>query len=247
MDYNSIKRVFGEATLELKLLFMLGAGLSLIIFTAFYWCGTSAARLVYEQNRDSAQLVLQEHIMATHVGSFRAKLIGSGSAPASAQVNEVRHWIEMQEQQFGKIPGKVDFIYSYDHPGAGVPDDAVEAQICQKFVTKPVMSVMPGVRRLTEYSELIDEHQYRYFEPIRAEGKCLTSCHAPPLGSPGNHAIQEGDVMATAKVTFSMDETRKKLNHQSAILWTYAISTVFFSVLTSYVIVHYLIVKRPTP
>ena len=43
MAYNSLKRIFGETKLELKLLFLFGVGLLVIIVTAFWRYGASTA------------------------------------------------------------------------------------------------------------------------------------------------------------------------------------------------------------
>ena len=55
--------------------------------------------------------------------------------------------------------------------------------------------------------------------------------------------LQNGDVMAIAKMTIPIGETKKKLNDNLAKLWVYAIGTVFLAMLTSYAIVRYVIVK----
>ena len=262
MAYNSLKRIFGETKLELKLLFLFGVGLLVIIATAFRWYGSNTANLVKEQDRNTAQLVLQERMVATHIGAFKINLIRPGSVlPSPEQVNEERHWIDEQKKQFSKHPGTVEWIWSHDHPGAGAPRDEDEAAICQKFRSDSFKPSRPDEPRQTEFEERFDEREYRYFEPIRARGTCLTMCHASPLGGSGIDAtgsagvspaggvsspataIQPDDVMAIAKVTISVGETQEKLNTNSAILWTYAFVTVFLAMLTSYAIVRYVIVK----
>ena len=123
MAYNSLKRVFGETRLELKLLLLFGVGLLVIIATAFWRYGYNTAKLVYEQNRDTAQLVLQERLRTTHIGAVKIHLIRPGSiAPTPEQVNEERQWIEVQNKQFSIRPGgKVDWIWSHEHPNASAP------------------------------------------------------------------------------------------------------------------------------
>ena len=73
MAYNSLKRIFGETKLELKLLFLFGVGLLVIIATAFWWYGSTTAKLVYDQNRTTAALLLQENEIATHIEAFKEK------------------------------------------------------------------------------------------------------------------------------------------------------------------------------
>ena len=59
-------------------------------------------------------------------------------------------------------------------------------------------------------------------------------------GKPG---LQDGEVMGIAKVTYPIGETQRKLADNYAMLWVYAICTVFLGMLTSYAIVRYVIVK----
>ncbi len=264
MAYNSLKRIFGETRLELKLLFLFGVGLFVIIATAFWWYGKRTEGLVKEQNRNTAQLVLKERMVATHLGAFKIQLVRPGFIQASPEdVNRERLWIEWQKKQFSSNAGEVEWIWSHEHPGAGAPRDQAEAEICQKFLSDSPNPSKSDETKKTEYEELTDAHEYRYFEPIRARGTCFTAgCHTTPLGgsgidamgsvgmslaggasSPGTPTLQPDDVMAIAKVTISVDETQVKLNKNSAILWTCAIVTVFLAMLTSYAIVRYVIVK----
>ncbi len=257
MAYNSLKRIFGETKLELKLLFLFGIGLLAIIATAFWWYGSTTAKLVKEQDRNTARLVLQERMVATHIGAFKINLIRPGSyQPSPEQVNEERQWNEFQEKQFNEHGGKVDWIWSHEHPQAVAPRRPDEDAICEEFL-KPSK---PDEAKKADYK--YDEHEYRYFVPIRARSTCLANgCHTPPLGGSGIDAmgsvgvslaggvsspatqLKPDDVMAIARVTISVDETQRKLNINSAILWTYAFATVFLAMLTSYAIVRYVIVK----
>ncbi len=263
MAYNSLKRIFGETKLELKLLFLFGAGLLLVIVSAFWWYGQRTKALVFEQNRNTAQLVLKEHLLATHLGAYRTKLTNPAFLPPSPdEVNKEAQWIEWNKEKFSKHAGKVEWIWSHDHPGSGAPRDEEEAAICNEFVSNAPKSTAPDEAKKSESRELRNGHEYRYIEPIRAQGTCLTMCHAPPPGgsgidamgaagvslagpasSPGSPALQPDDVMAVAKVTIPFEETQKKLYENSAVLWACAIVTVFLVMLTCYAIVRYVIVK----
>ena len=153
----------------------------MIIATAFWWYGSSTAKLVYEQNRNTAQLMLQEHMVATHLGADKIQLTRPGSVPASPEeVNNERQWIESQKKtvQQARGEGQVDLVARASRSGA--PRDQDEAAICKKFLSDPAQPSKPDEPKTTEYKELIDEHEYRYFEPIRAQDTCLTMCHAPP-------------------------------------------------------------------
>ena len=166
------------------------------------------------------------------------------------------------EKRVQQARGEVEWIWSHDHPEAGAPATGRRRNL-PEVPQRTARSFQAGRGQDGEYQELIDEHEYRYFEPIRVKDTCLTNgCHAPPLGgsgidamgsagvslaggvsSPGTPPLQPDNVMAIAKVTISVGETQEKLNTNSAMLWTYAFVTVFLAMLTSYAIVRYVIVK----
>ena len=65
MAYNTLKRIFGETQLELKLLVLFGVGLLLVIVTAFYWYGRRTPDLVYEQAQVSGRLWVDRYMLTT--------------------------------------------------------------------------------------------------------------------------------------------------------------------------------------
>ncbi len=265
MAYNSLKRIFGETKLELKLLFLFGVGLLVIIGTAFSWYGASTAELVKEQNLNTAQLMLQEHMVATHLGADKIQSNRLSIVPVSPEDSEKeRRNIQEQKKQFSKHAGEVDWIWSQEHPntGARTPRATKRKSKSARNSAAPAQPSAPDERKKTEYEKLVDDHEYRYFEPIRARDTCLRICHAPPPGgssgidpmnpvsvtraggvSTPNTQLKPGDVIAIARVSFPVEETKTKLSTNSAILWAYAIGTVFLGVLASYAIVRYVIVK----
>src|SRR5208283_2173237 len=161
--------------------------------TAFWWYYKSTEKLVYEQNLHTAQLMLQEHMVATHLGtdkiqSNRPAFIPRPSEEAKSDWNS----IDLLKHYFSKHPGEVKWIWSHENPDAGGPDGQDEAEICKKFLSTPRSPSNPDEPKKTEseYEQRIDEHQYRYFEPIRMQGTCMANgCHTPPLGGPGIDAM----------------------------------------------------------
>ena len=66
MSYRSIKTVLGETSLERKCRFLFGASLLVLITASFWWYGTQTGKLVYEQNRNTGRLLVEEEIFKTH-------------------------------------------------------------------------------------------------------------------------------------------------------------------------------------
>ena len=190
---------------------------------------TATATLGYERNRSTAALMLQERMVTTHIAAFQ---IRHGSVrPSPEEANEEQQWNESQTKHFSKHAGKVDWIWSHGHPNETTPPRPDEDAICQKFLSDRPRPFKPDEAKTTEFKELTAEHEYRYFEPIRAKDACLTMCHAPPPAGSGIDAmtsagvsavggtsestppIKPGDVMAIARVTISVGEKPQPSTH----------------------------------
>jgi signal transduction histidine kinase len=203
-------------------------------------------------------------MVATHLGADKIQSLRPGYIPATEEeVERERQSIELQKKQFSRHAGDVKWIWSHDHPDAGGTHDPEEEEICKKFLSdspRPPVSEGPAI---SEYEERTNAREYRYFEPIRVQPSCLANgCHTPPLGGQGIDPmvpdfgvsraggasspatkLKPDDIAAIAKVSFPLKDTRLKLNKNFAILWAYAIGTVFLGMLMLYGIVRYVIVK----
>lgn len=263
MSYRLLKRVFGETKLELKLLLLFGVGLLLVIVSAFWWYGRQTAALVYEQNRNTGRLLVDQ-IVLTVSAHWRDDVPQKrlASIPPSAQdVDTERAWGDWVRKHFSKPPGKAELIWYHDRTrqGSAAPVGNAEARIREGFLKSKPPSADVGA---TEYRELIGAEDYRYFEPIRAQSSCMaTGCHGGVLGGQGigmtgesvpltgppssasSPGLSVGDVMAVARVTIPNGPTQDKLDKNWAVLWFTAILAVFLAMVTSYAIVRYVIVK----
>src|SRR3990170_3905031 len=66
MSYRSIKRVLGETSLERKCRFLFGACLLLLITASFWWYGSQTEKMVYERNRDTGKLLVDQVMYLRH-------------------------------------------------------------------------------------------------------------------------------------------------------------------------------------
>ncbi len=271
MAYNSLKRIFGETKLELKLLFLFGIGLLVIIATAFLWYGQRTASLVYEKNQDAGHLLVDTFMFTMHMREMELKKaenngpVLKGIPPLAEEERAQREketlWIKGMFNDFVTSEHKPKLIRPRKSPDEGGPEDEFERKLCEKYQTPP--SRCSEDPETVEFSERFTKGntEYEYFKPIYAQQSCVTTCHAPPLGgsgidtmgsgvpfsgepsTPGRQGWQVGDLMAITKVTIPNRSTQQKLSTNMAILWTYAIVTVFLGMLTFYAIVRYVIVK----
>src|SRR6478672_1756415 len=73
MSYRTIKRLLGETSLERKCRFLFGGALLLLITGSFYVYAMLNLRIVTDQYRDRARLLIGQDMMAMHLGIGRGK------------------------------------------------------------------------------------------------------------------------------------------------------------------------------
>ena len=266
MSYRSIKTVLGETSLERKCRFLFGASLLVLIATSFWWYGWRTEKMVNERNRDTCRLLVDQVVLTNHwkiSETDREKgNLDNKRGPIDDQYLKL---IDFMVEKLSKQHYRCDFIQPYGDAGYGKlrpPRDAFEREARERFLKNK-----PGNQADAESPEfaerpLTDEGQYEYYEPILAVNRsCIVACHAGPLGGSGLDAIgtgvaptgqvfsastpplSEGDIIAIAKVTIPTGPTQHKVYLNRAIFISTAIITVFLAMVTSYVIVRYVIVK----
>ena len=267
MSYSSLKRVFGETKLELKLVLLFAVGLMLVIVSAFWYYGRRTADMMFEQNQHTAGLMLGQDFLARHLGVRKKDNNGDVFVPVvpedtKEELKKDRELAEELRKSISEQPGKVEWLYSkVPHPVPSVPKDEsvpkAETRICESLM-KPTATGSEAETK--EFKEAWDAQEYRYFKPIRARQSCL-DCHAPALGGSGiddhgtgvsiyggpssasSPSLSADDIVAIAKVTIPYAKQQHSLDKNWALLWATAILTVFLGMLTSYAIVRYVIVK----
>jgi signal transduction histidine kinase len=253
MSYRSIKTVLGETSLERKCRLLFGASLFVLIAASFWWYGRQTAEIVTEQNcSDRARLLIDGMLMSKHCAWWEK------DNKVAARV------IEDLTRELAKQSYTVQFILPRGE-GPNGPRDAFEVAARDRFLKgRPPQAKELDIPEFAERWRP-EAKQYQYYQPIRADaGSCLGVCHAAPLGGSGLDAagtgvapsgqvysdttvpLSPGDIIAIAKVTIPTGPsglTRRQLNWNRAILISTAIITVFLAMVTSYVIVRYVIVK----
>jgi signal transduction histidine kinase len=264
MSYQVFKRVLGETSLERKCRLLFGMALLLLITASFFLYGWQTEKLVAEQSRISGRLLVDQAMLTKHWGEMKEADRRSATDPPTVspdverQMN--RQFVEEMRKKLSKLDYTVDWLRPDAKSGPGAPRDEFEMAVCNKFLKhKPDPKADPDATDFAERS--LPDAKYQYFQPVRVDDSCLWMCHAPPPGgsgvdpsgsgvafggsprSAGAPPLGEGDVFRVAKVTISNGPTQAKLNLNRAILISTAIITVFLAMVSSYVIVRYVIVK----
>jgi signal transduction histidine kinase len=265
MSYQSLKRVFGETRLELKLLLLFGVGLLTLIGCSFGWYYSRTKRLVYEQNQETGRKVVEQVMVAEHLAALtlappsRPAYITPGPEEVEKERKDTEKYVEYVRKGFSKEHEPMGLIWSYRTEDSEVPLDEEEIKIRDEFL-EARHEAPPGTAT-PEFRELRGAAEYRYYQAIRLEPSCAVTCHVPPPGGSGIDStgfgvsfagapvsanapqLSRGDLMAVAKVTIPNERTQQRLDKNWAILLATAIVTVFLAMVTSYAIVRYVVVK----
>ncbi|WP_145204747.1 ATP-binding protein [Thalassoglobus polymorphus] len=224
MSYRRFKRLLGETSLERKCRLMFGGALMLLITGSFYVYAQLNLRIVREQYRDRAQLLIAQNMMTTHW-------------KASQNPNESELIVIPENLNEALKPDRLrEFNWKFmpeDYENASTtarPVETFEIEAFRDLLSKKEPYVI---------HEDTERGRYLYFEPIIATELCL-QCHRDrhsPLVSETNQ------IMGMARITFELRETQHDIARNNAILIVMAIVTAVLGMGVAYVIVRYVIVK----
>ncbi len=243
MSYRSIKRVLGESSLERKCLFLFGVALLLLISGSFWWYGARTGEVVFQQNRTTGRLLVDQIMYIEHWEKFET------DERFLPLVQDLAGNLRKQEY-------KSRFIRPYSTEGDQQPE--IERQLLDRFAHPPENEPADADKPQEPefYERLVGGgNQYEYYQPVYAERSCLI-CHNVTSGGfdmAGSGIalgggvpvapLTEGDLMAIVQVTIPNGPMQAALNWNLAILIATAIVTAFLAVLASYLIIRYVIVK----
>ncbi len=237
MSYRSFKRVLGETHLERKCLFLFGACLLVLTAGSFWLYGTQTEKLVYQQNRQKARLLVDIIKMKVHWESLETRKEFNG--PGAEVLKDWHVLIQELKQTFENEDYKWSTIRPNPIDGKGKPQSEYDYEVLKKALRS-----QPEPKEIEYYEHRAagptpEEEEYHYYQVVRAETNCVV-CHRAVVGSPD---IIEGDVLSVLKVSIPQGPVQSDIAWNDAILWTMAIITAFLLVVASYVIIRYVIVK----
>jgi len=245
MSYRSIKRVLGETSLERKCRFLFGASLLLLITASFWWYGSQTEQLVYQQNRWTAQRLVDHVMLLKH---WRALEKRENADRFADLIDKLGKKLSSQECNW-------EFLAPQASDGAPPPTDDEERKILQRLREAGQQPARrPESPAYAERPAVGDK--YIYYQPVHADQSCV-NCHniipagidvtgtgvALGRGISSGVSLAEGDLMAIVKVSIPNDTIRYEINKNRAFLITIAIITVFLAMINSYAIIRYVIVK----
>ncbi len=239
MSYRTIKRLLGETSLERKCRFLFGGALLLLLTGSFYVYAMLNLRIVTDQYRDRARLLISQDMLALHLGIDRDK----EDAAQMEQVDRLEALsLEFKPTDLRESQWKFLRANWQGETGKRYPSTPVEFDVLRDF---PELEKDAAPREYRIY-EVADS--YEYYAPvyasteqhIRYAGKSQTcyDCHQQL-----DKDLKKGGLLGVAKISFDRLETSQRIARNNAILIAMAIATAFLAMLALYAIVRYVIVK----
>ena len=236
MSYRSLKRLFGETSLERKCRFLLGSSLIILISGSFYWYSQRNLTVIEAQYRQRAQLLISQNLQKKHWEE------SADNEPGMVELIKTLA-NDLKPQDLREYKSKFLAARSDQASAEDRPSEEAENEALRRLKKGDPYFVY-------EDTDAADKPTYQYYDPIRAGKSCL-ACHGVPKGTASADQVagrkllnfQEGELMAVAKLSFPLQDTQEEIARNNALLITLALVTGFLAMTVSYLIVRYIIVK----
>jgi two-component system sensor histidine kinase BarA len=244
MSYRTIKRLFGETSLERKTRFFLGGALLVLISGSFYFYAQLNLGVIRDQFRQRAQLLIAHNLQTIH---WQHNAINEVDAEFGT---------ESEQSPTGKYIGALSRdlkpkALREDNWNILLSDSNAPGQR-RPSTTQEFAAVAEVERQLGANREKLEDPLFKlpyvisanpatgeeqYFQAILARKNCLT-CHRKTRPD-----LAENDLLGVGKVTFQLKETEGDIARNNAVLITLAIVTSTLAMIATYAIVRYVIVR----
>ena len=243
MSYRSIKRRLGETHLQRKFLAMFFASFLALIAVSFYFYMRLNDAMVARQNPAKGKLLANTSVIEIHWLEFdRTSPSGTPDPQWKKTIEDLSAGVRGEDYDWSFLlpPDAFDPKGRSDGGGSGVtkPTDPFEIAVVERFQNQPAQPAEGEELSYQEERFTNGGAQYEYFRPIYARAICVY-CHRAYT----RPDLEEGELIAVAKVNISNVATLREQRYNRAYLWTGAIGITFVAMLMVYLIVRYVIVK----
>jgi two-component system sensor histidine kinase BarA len=257
MSYRTFKRVLGETSLERKCRWWFGVSLAVLLTLSFTWYGRRTDQIVKDLNHTfiGPELV-RAGWLETHLSHLDKVEKGFYSELVASSRDMGRHfdWDAILPTPSFETPPEVRFR-PHDDPEKNwltewaaplTAADILPAK-AEKNGDQPVSEFLSSPRGFHEryIAEADGRQSYLYYQPLYAEESCV-KCHRHLDAGGRRPNLQAGDLMAVIRVTTDYEPTANEVAKNRAYLWVAAIVVGFFSMISLWAVVRYVIVKPVT-
>ncbi len=265
MSYRSFKHLLGETSLERKCRFIFGLGILVLVSASFFWYGQKTESLVRKQTTQTARMLVGPTLMNIHykeLGNYRLepvlKVLVNDLKPLDDLPNHDAWVLDPDKATDPKKQPRDDFERS-------TLAKFIKSAASRKPGHSPEKSptFADGTPTWADEQVIItpEKREYHYMQAVFFKPTCLMDCHSnsgnsegsvnhidnhmSKLAPDGQHFIntEPGDLAGAVVVSLPMEQTIKAINSNRAMLITFALVTAVLAMVSSYMIVRYVIVK----
>ena len=258
MSYRSFKHLLGETSLERKCRFIFGLGILVLVSGSFFWYGQKTESLVLNQTTQSARMAIEPTLLNIHYRALGNSNFESVLDVLSKDLKPVEEMPKYTAKVINPFKLKEQGNESLDEFERTTLAKFLESSTLQEAARKSGIFKEP-VTPMWAHRYTAGRKSYQYFQAVHFKPSCLMDCHGRDengaqvaidnhLMRPapdGEHWIRTkvGDLAGAVVVTQPMEQTIKAINMNRAMLITAALITAIVAMLSSYIIVRYVIVK----
>ncbi|WP_165252687.1 ATP-binding protein [Paludisphaera soli] len=273
MSYRSFKHLLGETSLERKCRFIFGLGIFMLVVVSFLLYGLKTESLVKNQTTQTARMLVNPTLMNIHykkLGNYNFESIIDtlwGALQPLDDLPNVKATVLKAYGEKDKDPAKQP---SDDFERAALARflkaSADEEAFIKTGTPRPNPYTFADGTKMWEDRISQDQKEYQYIQAVTFKPSCLMDCHSrddsglDDLGggqvhvdnnhfwrpsADGKHIVpvKAGDLAGAVVVRVPMEQTKKAINSNRAVLITAALVTAVLAMVSSYMIVRYVIVK----
>jgi signal transduction histidine kinase len=262
VSYRSFKHLLGETSLERKCRFIFGLGILVLVSASFFWYGQKTESLVRKQTTQSARMLVADTLLNLHYREL-------GNHPFEPILDVLVEDFKPLDEFPNHDAWVLDPEKTTD--AKKQPRDDFERTTLARFIAAAAArktghapekphSFADGTPTWAERVIVTPEkREYHYIQAVFFKSTCLMDCHGKnsngtvdhidnhiwKLAPDGQHMemTRPGDLAGAVVVSLPMEQTTKAINSNRAMLITFALVTAVLSMVTSYMIVRYVIVK----
>ncbi len=263
MSDRVFKHLLGETELERKCRFAFGMIILILVSGSFFWYGQKTESLVRKQTTQTARMLVGPTLLNIHykaLGNINIDPKLEEPVDDFKPLNDLpRHhtWVlESENTTNSKKQPRDDF------------ERATLARFIQSAATRKVGHSPEKLHTFADgsptWSELItqDKKEYHYVQAVFFKPTCLMDCHGKDDGSgaaaldhidnhlhrraaDGQHWVntEPGDLAGAVVVSLPMEPTTRAINSNRATLITFALSTAVLAMISSYLAIHFVVVR----
>jgi two-component system, NarL family, sensor histidine kinase BarA len=249
MSYRAFKRLLGETSLERKCRFLFGAFILLLLTASFSLYAWQTEHLAYDSMSTTCRLLVLQIVdrqLATGCRPIDDKGVPvrpRADEPGQKQTEKAldefcREWEERWPTGQRTLSGqtaRAGLGYEYSlfkanyNSSNRLPPDSASRERIEEF--------RRDSSRHEDNQLLLSQGKNFYYGAVRASETCL-SCHQKMQPD-----LKKGDLLAVVKIDLPTDYIADQFHTNRAILISTALVTVLLTMMGSYLIVRYVIVK----